>query len=167
MSSERCGSTSIRSASRSTLINSPNGAFRVVQLTPPGSSCSIQIGKGLTDAPIRSLRNVYLVFTDLAAARSRLLERAVEVGEIRHKTPIGARRRAALQADILALRHQVLVGRVEEWRHTRRSGLSVNPRFLWECLINRTVAGFHPPPRRTERADFPHSALLLASQEGL
>src|ERR1700754_238200 len=69
---------------------SPNDAFRVVQLTPPGSSCSIQIGRGLTDAPVGSLRNVYLVVTDLAAARSRLLERGVDVGEIRHKTPIGA-----------------------------------------------------------------------------
>ena len=39
---------------------SPNDAFRVVQLTPPGSRCSIQIGKGLTDAPVGSLRNVYL-----------------------------------------------------------------------------------------------------------
>ena len=69
---------------------SPNDSFRVVQLTPPGSSCSIQIGKGLTDAPVGSLRNVYLVVTDLEAARSRLLERGVEVGEIRHKMPIGA-----------------------------------------------------------------------------
>ena len=68
----------------------PNDAFRVVQLTPPGSSCSIQIGNGLTDAPVGSLRNVYLVVTDLEASRSRLLERGVEVGEIRHKTPIGA-----------------------------------------------------------------------------
>jgi catechol 2,3-dioxygenase-like lactoylglutathione lyase family enzyme len=55
---------------------SPNDAFRVVQLTPPGSSCSIQIGKGLTDAPVGSLRNVYLVVTDLEAARSRLLDPA-------------------------------------------------------------------------------------------
>ena len=70
---------------------SPNDAFRVVQLTPPGSSCSIQIGKELTDAPVGSLRNVYLVVTDLEAARGRLLERGVAVGEIRHKTPIGAR----------------------------------------------------------------------------
>src|SRR5215472_9806502 len=68
---------------------SPNDTFRVVQLTLPGSNCSIQIGKGLTDAPAGSLRNVYLVVTDLEAARSRLLERGVEVGEIRHKTPIG------------------------------------------------------------------------------
>jgi catechol 2,3-dioxygenase-like lactoylglutathione lyase family enzyme len=68
----------------------PNNAFRVVQLTPPGSSCSIQIGSGLTDAPIGSLRNVHLVVTDLEAARSRLLERRVEVGQIRHKTPNNA-----------------------------------------------------------------------------
>ena len=47
---------------------SPNDAFRVVQLTPPGSSCSIQIGTGLTDAPVGSLRNTYLVVTDLEAA---------------------------------------------------------------------------------------------------
>jgi len=69
---------------------SPNDIFRVVQLTPLGSSCSIQIGNGLTDAPVGSLRNVYLVVADLAAARNRLLERGVDVGEIRHKTPIGA-----------------------------------------------------------------------------
>ena len=69
---------------------SPNDAFRVVQLTPAGSGCSIQIGKGLTDAPVGSLRNVYLVVTDLEAARSRLLERGVDVTQIRHKTPIGA-----------------------------------------------------------------------------
>jgi hypothetical protein len=38
----------------------PNGTFRVVQFTPPGSSCSIQIGKGLTDAPPGSARNASL-----------------------------------------------------------------------------------------------------------
>jgi predicted enzyme related to lactoylglutathione lyase len=69
---------------------SPNETFRVVQLTPTGSSCSIQIGYGITDAPVGSVRNVYLVVTDLEAARIRLLERGVEVSEIRHKTPIEA-----------------------------------------------------------------------------
>ena len=69
---------------------SPHDAFRVVQLTPPGSGCSIQIGNGLTDAPAGSIHNVYLVVTDLVAARSVLLERGVEVSEIRHKTPIAA-----------------------------------------------------------------------------
>jgi catechol 2,3-dioxygenase-like lactoylglutathione lyase family enzyme len=69
---------------------SPNDMFRVVQLTPPGSSCSIQIGKGLTDAPVGSLRNVYLVVADLEAARKYLLDHGVDVGDIRHKMPIGA-----------------------------------------------------------------------------
>ena len=67
----------------------PTEAFRVVQLTPPGSSCSVQIGVGLTEEPAGSVRNVYLVVTDLEAARSELVERGVAVGEIRHKTPIG------------------------------------------------------------------------------
>ncbi|MGY4173517.1 VOC family protein [Bradyrhizobium sp. USDA 4529] len=67
---------------------SPNDAFRVVQLTPPGSNCSIQIGRGLINSPTGPLRNVYLVVTDLQDARSRLLERGVEVSEIRHKAPI-------------------------------------------------------------------------------
>jgi catechol 2,3-dioxygenase-like lactoylglutathione lyase family enzyme len=68
----------------------PNDAFRVVQLTPPGSGCSIQIGKGLTDALAGSSRNIYLIVTDVEAARARLLERGVEVGEIRHKIPVNA-----------------------------------------------------------------------------
>jgi predicted enzyme related to lactoylglutathione lyase len=68
----------------------PNDAFRVVQLTPPGSECSIQIGKGLTDALAGSLRNIYLVVTDIEATRRRLLERGVEVSAIRHKVPIDA-----------------------------------------------------------------------------
>jgi catechol 2,3-dioxygenase-like lactoylglutathione lyase family enzyme len=69
---------------------SPRDGFRVVQLTPKGSGCSIQIGKGLTEVAAGSVRNVVLVVTDLDAARRLLLERGVEVTEIRHKTPIGA-----------------------------------------------------------------------------
>ena len=68
----------------------PSESFRVVQLTPPGSACSIQIGKGLTNAAAGSLRNVYLVVADLEAVRSRLLDGGVEVSEIRHKVPIDA-----------------------------------------------------------------------------
>jgi catechol 2,3-dioxygenase-like lactoylglutathione lyase family enzyme len=69
---------------------SPNDTFRVVQFTPPGSACSIQIDKGLTDARVGSLSNVYLVVTDLDATRTQLLERGTAVSTIRHKTPIGA-----------------------------------------------------------------------------
>jgi catechol 2,3-dioxygenase-like lactoylglutathione lyase family enzyme len=68
----------------------PTDAFRVVQLTPPGSSCSIQLGNGLTDAPAGSVRNLYLVVANLEATRRQLLDRGVAVSEIRHKTPIGA-----------------------------------------------------------------------------
>ena len=52
---------------------SPNNTFRVVQITPPGSSCSIQIGNGLADVPIGSVRGIYLVVTDIDAARRLLL----------------------------------------------------------------------------------------------
>ena len=68
----------------------PNDSFRVVQLTPPGSSCSIQIGKGPTDAAAGSVRNIYLVVTDIEAVRTSLLERGVKVSAIRHKVPIDA-----------------------------------------------------------------------------
>lgn len=57
---------------------------RVVQLTPPGSACSISIGSGLIDAKPGSLRGVQLVVSDIDAARAQLLERSVAVGEIYH-----------------------------------------------------------------------------------
>ena len=63
---------------------SPTEEFRVVQLTPPGSACSITIGKGLTDAAPGSYRGTHLVVTDIEAARAELASRGVDVGEIRH-----------------------------------------------------------------------------------
>jgi catechol 2,3-dioxygenase-like lactoylglutathione lyase family enzyme len=66
----------------------PGDGFRVVQLTPPGSACSLQIGVGLTDAVPGSLRNLYLVVDDIERARRELVGRGVEVGEIRHKSPV-------------------------------------------------------------------------------
>ena len=62
----------------------PNDDFRVVQMTPPGSACSITIGIGITSAPPGSYRGTHLVVTDIEAARVELVERGVEVGEIRH-----------------------------------------------------------------------------------
>jgi catechol 2,3-dioxygenase-like lactoylglutathione lyase family enzyme len=67
----------------------PNEEFRVVQMTPPGSSCSITIGKGITDAAPGSCRGTHLVVTDIEAARAELAERGVEVSEIRHMGPEG------------------------------------------------------------------------------
>jgi catechol 2,3-dioxygenase-like lactoylglutathione lyase family enzyme len=63
---------------------SPTPDFRVVQLTPPGSACSITIGKGVTTAEPGSYRGTHLVVTDIAAARQELVGRGIEVSEIRH-----------------------------------------------------------------------------------
>ena len=60
------------------------GDFRVVQMTPPGSACSISVGTGLTDAPPGSTKGLHLVVTDIEAARAELVGRGVEVSEIRH-----------------------------------------------------------------------------------
>ncbi|MEG3633811.1 VOC family protein [Micromonospora palythoicola] len=57
---------------------------RIVQLTPPGSGCSIVIGKGaVPQMPPGSLKGLQLVVPDLGKARAELLERGVEVSEIR------------------------------------------------------------------------------------
>ena len=63
---------------------SPAEGFRVVQMTPPGSACSITIGTGITDATPGSYRGTHLVVTGIEAARTELVERGVEVSEIRH-----------------------------------------------------------------------------------
>jgi catechol 2,3-dioxygenase-like lactoylglutathione lyase family enzyme len=56
---------------------------RVVQLTPPGSGCSVVIGKGVVpDMPPGSLKGLQLVVSDLEAARAQLVERGVEVSEV-------------------------------------------------------------------------------------
>ena len=58
-------------------------SFRVVQLTPPGSACSIAIGTGLAEMPPVAVRGMQLVVSDLEAARAELVERGVEVGDVR------------------------------------------------------------------------------------
>jgi catechol 2,3-dioxygenase-like lactoylglutathione lyase family enzyme len=67
----------------------PNDDFRVVQMTPPGSQCSITIGKGVTDAAPGAYRGTHLVVTDIEAARAELVGRGVAVSEIRHMTAEG------------------------------------------------------------------------------
>lgn len=64
-------------------------SFRVVQLTPPGSDCSISIGTGITDAAPGSARGIHLCVTDIAAAHRELKARGLELSEIRHMTPEG------------------------------------------------------------------------------
>jgi predicted enzyme related to lactoylglutathione lyase len=56
--------------------------IRFVQLTPPGSSCSIVLGKGITDEPPGSVQGVQMVVSDINAARAELIERGVDVGDV-------------------------------------------------------------------------------------
>jgi predicted enzyme related to lactoylglutathione lyase len=55
---------------------------RFVQLTPPGSACSIVLGKGITDEPPGSVQGVQMVVSDINAARAELVERGVDVGDV-------------------------------------------------------------------------------------
>ena len=58
--------------------------LRVVQLTPPGSACSISIGKGIVDSVPGSVRGLQLVVDDIDAAREELSGRGVDVQPVRH-----------------------------------------------------------------------------------
>jgi catechol 2,3-dioxygenase-like lactoylglutathione lyase family enzyme len=62
-------------------------AVRVLQFTPPGSLCSVHVAMGATPAPPGSAQGLFLVVTDVEAARSDLVARGIAVGEIFHRTP--------------------------------------------------------------------------------
>jgi catechol 2,3-dioxygenase-like lactoylglutathione lyase family enzyme len=66
-------------------------SFRIVQLTPPGSDCSIQFGTGLTSAAPGSAEGLYLIVSDVGAARAELVSHGVEAGEVFHEGAPGAR----------------------------------------------------------------------------
>ncbi|HEV2236386.1 MAG TPA: VOC family protein [Ktedonobacterales bacterium] len=59
-------------------------AFRVVQMTPPGSACSVTIGKGLSMMAPGSLKGLQLVVSDIEAAHAQLVARGVAVSEVQH-----------------------------------------------------------------------------------
>lgn len=61
-----------------------NEHFRVVQLTPPGSACSIVVGKGMPQGPVGSVQGLHLVVEDLPAAVDDLRGRGVDVGDPFH-----------------------------------------------------------------------------------
>ena len=58
--------------------------FRIIQLTPPGSACSVIFGKNVTGAAPGSAQGLYLIVDDIEAARKNLLRRDVEVSEVFH-----------------------------------------------------------------------------------
>jgi len=71
-------------------VNGEN--WRGVQVTPPGSPCSIHFGKGITTAVPGSVQSLYLVVSDIEAARAELVGRGVDVGEAFHYAGFGGPR---------------------------------------------------------------------------
>jgi catechol 2,3-dioxygenase-like lactoylglutathione lyase family enzyme len=65
--------------------------MRFVQLTPPGSACSIVIGTGLSDMQPGSVKGLQLVVPDIRAARAELAERGLDIGEVQVYGPDGLR----------------------------------------------------------------------------
>jgi predicted enzyme related to lactoylglutathione lyase len=65
----------------------PSDGMRVVQLTPAGSACSIVIGTGLSGMAPGSLEGLQLIVNDIEAARAELVDRGVEVSEVRLMGP--------------------------------------------------------------------------------
>jgi len=67
-----------------------DNGFRVIQFTPPGSGCSIQFGSNITTAAPGSARGLYLIVSDIEAARKELAARGVTVSEVFHPGVPGA-----------------------------------------------------------------------------
>ena len=67
-----------------------DNGFRVVQFTPPGSGCSVQFGTNITSVSPGSAQGLYLIVSDIAAARDELVARGVEVSEVFHAGTPGA-----------------------------------------------------------------------------
>jgi catechol 2,3-dioxygenase-like lactoylglutathione lyase family enzyme len=65
--------------------------FRIVQFTPPGSRCSIQFGTNIASAQPGSAQSLYLIVSDIEAARGELRARGVDVGDVFHEGEPGSR----------------------------------------------------------------------------
>ena len=66
-------------------------SFRIVQLTPPGSPCSIQFGTNMTSAAPGSAQDLYLIVADIDGVRDQLIARGAEVSEVFHEGTLGDR----------------------------------------------------------------------------
>ena len=67
-----------------------DNGFRVVQLTPPGSGCSVQFGTNITSAAPGSAQGLYLIVSDVEVARNDLIARGADVSEVFHAATPGA-----------------------------------------------------------------------------
>ena len=65
--------------------------FRLIQFTPPGAGCSVQFGTNLTSATPGAAQGLYLIVSDIEAARDELVARGVKVSEVFHEGTLGAR----------------------------------------------------------------------------
>src|SRR5438309_9019734 len=71
-----------------------DNGFRVVQFTPPGSACSVQFGSKITSASPGSAQSLYLIVSDIEAARDELAALGVDVSEVFHPAAPGAQFRS-------------------------------------------------------------------------
>lgn len=116
--------------------------FRVVQMTPPGSACSISVGVGITDAAPGSVRGLHLVVSDIEAARNELVSRDVPVSDLRYLGPEGW----TVGADPRAPRLPIVRGLQGSRRqHLDASGARLQARGLSQ----RDIRSSHRPLRKT------------------
>src|ERR1700680_878359 len=112
--------------------------FRVVQFTPPGSGCSVQFGTKITTAALGSAQGLYLIVSDVEAARKELAARGVEVSEVFHTLKPGAQFRPESNGRVSGPDPQLLL-----LRYVQRPG--------WQYLA---VPGDHSAPARTWTQQF-------------
>src|SRR5262245_32929249 len=67
-----------------------DNGFRVLQFTPPGSGCSVQFGTNVTSAAPGSAQGLYLIVSDIQAAREEIAARGIDVSEVFHAGTPGA-----------------------------------------------------------------------------
>ena len=116
-----------------------DNGFRVVQFTPPGSGCSVQFGTNITSAAPGSAHGLYLIVSDIEAARDELVARGVEVSEVFHAGTPGAQ----FQPDGTSGPRQRSGARSRQLqllRHVQRPGRQ-----------RLAVAGDHDPASRAHR----------------
>ena len=133
-----------------------DNGFRVVQFTPPGSGCSVQFGTNITSAAPGSAQGLYLIVSDVEAARDELAARGAEVSEVFHAGTPGAQ----FQPDGTSGRvsgpapdHATL----QLLRHVQRPGrqrLAACRRSRRGCPAGSTPPRRHSHPRPTWRARF-------------
>ena len=159
-------------------VDQDMGACRVVQMTPPGSGCSVTIGRGLNDAAPGSVKGMQLCVGDIEAARAELVERGVAVSPIRHVGPegLGGRQRRRVElVHLLRRPGRQLVGRPGEPDPSRRArggdrrGLLASPPHLATpapIRHRRVGASVRAATRRPPVATIRRARWMLAGLEG-